>query len=72
MTNQQLFNALSLIECELYYRSDGTNAPEGIDPEDCKRVHSLIDKALNEWHELTGCELKFESFAMGLHKMNTL
>ena len=57
MTNQQILNQLSLIECELYYRNDGSNDREGISYADIEKAHNLVNEALKAWYMITGCTL---------------
>lgn len=54
MTNKQILEALSELECVLYYRADGSDSHEGVKPEATEAVHSLIKQALEAWHEATG------------------
>ena len=54
MTNKQILETLSYLECVLYYRADGSDNPEGVDIETTNEVHALVRKALEAWHEATG------------------
>lgn len=57
MTNQEILNYLSTLECALYYRADGHDNPEGVSEENTRKVHDLIDEAMNLWYDLTGCTI---------------
>lgn len=47
MTNQEIFNWLSVLECETFYaQRDLPGASE---------VNDHLRAALARWHELTGC-----------------
>jgi hypothetical protein len=54
MTNQEILQALSGIECALYYRKDGSDDAEGVSWEDLKKIHTKIDELLHLWHNITG------------------
>ena len=58
MTNQEILERLSELECVLYYRNDGSDDTEGVSYADTEHMHNLINEALKEWHRLTGCTLK--------------
>lgn len=48
MTHQEIFNWLSVLECELFYTQ--RDLP-GAAP-----VHDLVREALEAWHNITGCK----------------
>jgi hypothetical protein len=52
MSNQEILNQLSKIECELYYRY-GSHRAEAISDKDLEIVHNLVKNALEEWHRIT-------------------
>ena len=54
MTNQEILNTLSKLECEFYYRYSGGSDRENVSFDNCMIMHSEIDKLLNEWHRMTG------------------
>lgn len=54
MSNQDILNKLSLIECALYYKADGSDDAEGIDPVEIRKVRQKIDEALHMWYDITG------------------
>ena len=58
MSNQDILQALSEIECALYYRVDGSDNPENVSYEDLKKAHDMTDELLNFWHDVTGCILR--------------
>lgn len=52
MNDQEILNALSIIESTLYYR---INDREGLeDVAVLKTFHQKINDALKEWHNITG------------------
>ena len=57
MSNQEILEALSEIECYLYYRADGSDDQQGVNPADIRKAHSLVRGALEVWHKATGCTL---------------
>jgi len=58
MSNQEIFNTLSGLECVLYYKHDGSDDREGVSFSDLEKMHDLINTALIEWHRITGCILE--------------
>ena len=57
MSNQEILNELSRIECELYYMKDGSDDSNGVSMENLTTVHGLVRKALEAWHQATGLTL---------------
>lgn len=57
MTNQDILNTLSELECALYYRHDGSDNREGVSYSDLETMHNLVNEALKKWHMLTGLTL---------------
>lgn len=57
MSNQDILNKLSLIECALYYKADGSDDAEGIDPDQIYKVRQKVEEALHLWHNITGLNL---------------
>lgn len=58
MTNQDILEALSGIECALYYRKDGSDDLEGVSAQDTEQAWKIVNEALRHWHQVTGCTLK--------------
>lgn len=58
MSNQDIFDTLSELECVLYYRADGSDDRCGLSYEDTQAIHDKVDELLNLWSEKTGCYLK--------------
>ena len=57
MDNKEILKMLSALECVFYYRYAGSDDPQGVSYEDTRKMHEMINNALNEWHRLTGCVL---------------
>ena len=58
MNNQSILQALSGIEAALYYRRDGSDAPEGLTPEEIETAHAAARALLEYWHRVTGETLR--------------
>lgn len=54
MTNQDILEKLAELECTLFYRADGSDNTEGVDPEKIWVIHQKVKEALEGWHKLTG------------------
>lgn len=54
MTNKDILQALSGIECALYYRKDGSDDPQGVSAENLEKAHEAADALLTFWHDITG------------------
>ena len=54
MTNQDILNELSMIECVLFYRADGSDDPENISTEDLWEADKKIRDLIEFWHSVTG------------------
>jgi hypothetical protein len=58
MTNQEIFNTLSGLECVLFYKADGSDNPEGVKTSDLWEMDKALRDLIQKWHDLTGCTLK--------------
>lgn len=54
MTNKQILEKLSELECVLYYRAEGSDNLEGVTPEATEATRKLVKQALEFWHKATG------------------
>lgn len=53
MSNQEILNELSKIECELFYRYASHRA-DAISDKDLDNVRYYVKNALEAWHKITG------------------
>ena len=58
MDNNKVLDMLSELECEFYYRADGSNDRHGVSFVECQEMHDKINELLIKWHNLTGEVLK--------------
>lgn len=54
MTNQNILDTLSELECALYYRLDGHDDREGVSYEALQPIYNKINECLAQWHNITG------------------
>ena len=57
MSNQNILEQLSEIECALFYRKDGSDNAEGVSLDDLETAHKLAKTLLEFWYKKTGCTL---------------
>lgn len=57
MTDQNILETFSSLECYFYYRIDRTTKDENIKKSDLEDIHKHIKYCLEKWHTLTGCTL---------------
>lgn len=54
MTNREILETLSEIECTLYYRKDGSDDLQNVSQEDTEKAHAAVRAVLEFWHKVTG------------------
>lgn len=54
MSNKEILEKLADVECDLYYRMDGSDPLQGVSMDELREVHKLVKNALEAWHKATG------------------
>lgn len=57
MTDQNILETFSSLECYFYYKIDRMTKDENIKKSDLEDIHKHIKYCLEKWHTLTGCTL---------------